>query len=63
VAFYGEHKIVSTVDVVLRRSREGPPFGVLEADRSTRRTKRGGGAATVTTPAATSNKPFRGKIQ
>jgi hypothetical protein len=62
VAFYGEHKIVSTVDVVVR-SREGPPFGVLEADRSTRRTKRGGGAATVTTLAATSNKPFRGKIQ
>jgi hypothetical protein len=34
VAFYGEHKIVSTVDVVLRRSREGPPFGVLQADPS-----------------------------
>jgi hypothetical protein len=62
VAFYGEHKIVSTVDVVVR-SREGPPFGFLGADPSTRRTKRGDGAATVTTPAATSNKPFRGKIQ
>jgi hypothetical protein len=135
VALYGEHKIVSAVDVVVR-GREGLSFGVLEidsvtlqsydehdlnflaglanvlaeavptasraqllcqtvawmrvlvaekdplvADRSmlTRKLphrvrnnpqtrppgepKRGGGAAMVTTPSATSNKPFRGKIQ
>lgn len=30
-AFYGEHKIISTVDVVIQ-TQCGPPFGVLEVD-------------------------------
>jgi two-component sensor histidine kinase len=33
-AFYSEHKIVSTVDVIVK-SREGPPFGILEIDSVT----------------------------
>jgi two-component sensor histidine kinase len=33
-AFYAEHKIVSTVDVIVK-SREGPPFGILEIDSVT----------------------------
>lgn len=30
-AFYAQHQIVSTVDVIIQ-SRSGPPFGVLEID-------------------------------
>jgi two-component sensor histidine kinase len=33
-AFYSEHKIVSTVDVIVK-TREGPPFGILEIDSVT----------------------------
>jgi two-component sensor histidine kinase len=33
-AFYSEHKIVSTVDVIVK-SRAGPPFGILEIDSVT----------------------------
>src|SRR6185437_1291297 len=33
-AFYREHKIVSTVDVIVK-GREGPPFGILEIDSIT----------------------------
>jgi hypothetical protein len=33
-AFYGEHKIVSTVDVIVA-SRKGSPFGILEIDSVT----------------------------
>jgi two-component sensor histidine kinase len=33
-AFYREHKIVSTVDVIVK-SREGAPFGILEIDSIT----------------------------
>ena len=35
-AFYGEHEIVSTVDVIVK-SLDGPPFGILEIDSITPR--------------------------